>query len=269
MDNVNVNGMQIGGQVVNQPAQQYQNTGVNTQPQGNMFTQEQLNAIIGTRVSSLNNKIQDLTNQLAAAQQLANNYASQVTNYQQRDTVVNSGVPAQFVDYVRYEASKLAVNGKSFEDAVKEFTKSNEALFSSQPTSTQGNVNPTQMNIPTTAGATQQPSSNANAQTPSQGVSQPAPMQQTVPMMQQIAPQLQGNNPVATGNTGIPYPNIQQSQPAPAMQMQFGGQPSATVGTQIGSVGSTSMPGVSVVTGNTSLEDAVTKFLNEKHGVKA
>ena len=262
MDNVNVNGMQIGGQVVNQPAQQYQNTGVNTQPQGNTFTQEQLNAIIGTRVSSLNNKIQDLTNQLAAAQQLANNYASQVTNYQQRDIVVNSGVPTQFVDYVRYEASKLAVNGKSFEDAVKEFTKSNEALFSSQPTSTQGNVSPTQMNIPTTAGATQQPSSNANAQTPSQGVSQPAPMQQ-------IVPQLQGNNPVATGNTGIPYPSIPQSQPAPAMQMQFGGQPAVTVGTQIGSVGSTNMPGVSVVTGNTSLEDAVTKFLNEKHGVKA
>lgn len=262
MDNVNVNGMQIGGQVVNQPAQQYQNTGVNTQPQGNMFTQEQLNAIIGTRVSSLNSKIQDLTSQLAAAQQLANNYASQVTNYQQRDTVVNSGVPTQFVDYVRYEASKLAVNGKSFEDAVKEFTKSNEALFSSQPTSTQGNVNPTQMNIPTTAGAMQQPSSNANAQTPSQGVSQPAPMQQ-------IATQLQGNNPVVTGNTGIPYPNIPQSQPAPTMQMQFGGQPAVTVGTQIGSVGSTNMPGVSVVTGNASLEDAVTKFLNEKHGVKA
>ena len=262
MDNVNVNGMQIGGQVVNQPAQQYQNTGVNNQPQGNMFTQEQLNAIIGTRVSSLNGKIQDLTNQLAAAQQLANNYATQVTNYQQRDTVVNSGVPAQFVDYVRYEASKLAVNGKSFEDAVKEFTKSNEALFNSQPASTQGNVNPTQMNIPTAAGATQQQSLNGNAQTPVQGVSQPAPMQQ-------IATQLQGNNPVATGNTGIPYPSIPQSQPAPAMQMQFGGQPAVTVGTQIGSVGSTNMPGVSVVTGNASLEDAVTKFLNEKHGVKA
>lgn len=262
MDNVNVNGMQIGGQVMNQPAQQYQNTGVNTQPQGNMFTQEQLNAIIGTRVSSLNNKIQDLTNQLAAAQQLANNYATQVTNYQQRDTVVNSGVPAQFVDYVRYEASKLAVNGKSFEDAVKEFTKSNEALFNSQPASTQGNVNPTQMNIPTTAGATQQQSLNVNAQTPVQGVSQPA-------STQQIATQLQGNNPVATSNTGIPYPSIPQSQPAPTMQMQFGGQPAVTVGTQIGSVGSTNMPGVSVVTGNASLEDAVTKFLNEKHGVKA
>ena len=262
MDNVNVNGMQIGGAAPNQPAQQYQNTGVNGQPQGNMFTQEQLNAIIGTRVSTLNNKITELQNQLTAAQQLANNYANQVTNYQQRDAVVNSGVPAQFVDYVRYEASKLAVNGKSFEDAVKEFTKSNEALFNSQPASTQGNVNPTQMNIPTTAGATQQPSLNVNAQTPGQGVSSPAVTQ---PSFQQ----LQGNNPVMTGNTSIPYPNIPQSQPAPAMQMQFGGQPAVTVGTQIGSVGSTNMPGVSVVTGNTSLEDAVTKFLNDKHGVKA
>lgn len=141
MDNIgnqvtNVNGQvvaqqqQVQAQVVNTvPVQQ---PVVNVQPAQNtqaMFTQEQLNSIISGRINPLNQKIQELNAQLAQAQQLSQSYLNELTGFKNRESAVKAGVPAQFVDFAVFEASKLAVNGKSFEDAMKEYVASNGSLF--------------------------------------------------------------------------------------------------------------------------------------------
>lgn len=135
---------QMQAQVVNTaPVQQ---PVVTTQPVQNnqaLFTQEQLNSIISGRINPLNQKINDLNTQLAQAQQLSQSYLNELTGFKQRDAAVKAGVPTQFVDFAVFEANKLAVNGKSFEDAIKEYVASNGQLFGVsqngsqvQPTST-------------------------------------------------------------------------------------------------------------------------------------
>ena len=134
MTNVNgqlgVQPQQMQAQVVNQaPVQQ---PVVTTQPVQNnqaLFTQEQLNSIISGRINPLNQKINDLNTQLAQAQQLSQSYLNELNGFKQRDAAVKAGVPAQFVDFAVFEANKLAVNGKSFEDAIKEYVASNGQLF--------------------------------------------------------------------------------------------------------------------------------------------
>lgn len=141
MDNIgnqvtNVNGQvvaqqqQVQAQVVNTvPVQQ---PVVNVQPAQNtqeIFTQKQLNSIISGRINPLNQKIQELNAQLAQAQQLSQSYLNELTGFKNRESAVKAGVPAQFVDFAVFEASKLAVNGKSFEDAMKEYVASNGSLF--------------------------------------------------------------------------------------------------------------------------------------------
>lgn len=136
---------QMQAQVVNTaPVQQ---PVVATQPVQNnqaLFTQEQLNSIISGRINPLNQKINDLNTQLAQAQQLSQSYLNELTGFKQRDAALKAGVPAQFVDFAVFEANKLAVNGKSFADAIKEYVASNGSLFGVsqngsqvQPTSTQ------------------------------------------------------------------------------------------------------------------------------------
>ena len=134
MTNVNgqlgVQPQQMQAQVVNQaPVQQ---PVVTTQPVQNnqaLFTQEQLNSIISGRINPLNQKISELNAQLAQAQQLSQSYLNELTGFKQRDAAVKAGVPTQFVDFAVFEANKLAVNGKSFEDAIKEYVASNGSLF--------------------------------------------------------------------------------------------------------------------------------------------
>ena len=121
---------QMQAQVVNTaPVQQ---PVVTTQPVQNnqaLFTQEQLNSIISGRINPLNQKINDLNTQLAQAQQLSQSYLNELTGFKQRDAAVKAGVPAQFVDFAVFEANKLAVNGKSFDEAIKEYVSSNGSLF--------------------------------------------------------------------------------------------------------------------------------------------
>lgn len=154
--NMNVTTQDTATQVVgNQPA-----TNIDSQNAQALFTQEQLNSIISGRINPLNQRVQDLSSQLAQSQQLAASYLNELTGYKQRDIVTKAGVPAQFVDFVVFESNKLAVNGKSFDDAVKEYTTNNASLFGtpqmvSHPTSvstpnievgTQGNVGSAQTN---------------------------------------------------------------------------------------------------------------------------
>lgn len=155
MDNF-VNQMtNVNGQIVSQPQQvpaQVANTAQVQQPvmgiqttQNNqaLFTQEQLNSIISGRINPLNQKIQDLNTQLAQAQQLSQSYLNELTGFKQRETVSKAGVPSKFLDFVVFEANKLAVNGKSFEDAVKEYIASNEFLFTQTQNVSQANTTTT------------------------------------------------------------------------------------------------------------------------------
>ena len=136
---------QMQAQVVNTaPVQQ---PVVTTQPVQNnqaLFTQEQLNSIISGRINPLNQKINDLNTQLAQAQQLSQSYLNELTGFKQRDAAIKAGVPAQFVDFAVFEANKLAVNGKTFDDAIKEYVASNGQLFgvSQMNNQTQQTVSP-------------------------------------------------------------------------------------------------------------------------------
>ena len=147
----NVNGQevlqqqQMQAQVVNQA--HVQQPVVTPQPAQNvqaMFTQEQLNSIISGRINPLNQKIQELNTQLTQAQQLSQSYLNELTSYKNRESATKAGVPAQFVDFAVFEASKLAVNGKSFDDAIKEYVASNGQLFgvSNQNVQTQQTTSP-------------------------------------------------------------------------------------------------------------------------------
>lgn len=150
---------QVQAQVVNTvPVQQPVVTNQQVQNSQALFTQEQLNSIISGRINPLNQKIQELNAQLAQAQQLSQSYLNELTGFKNRESAVKAGVPDKFVDFAVFEASKLAVNGKSFDDAMKEYVASNGSLFGVsqsggqvQPTSspvvgqtTQGVANPAQ-----------------------------------------------------------------------------------------------------------------------------
>lgn len=147
----------VNGQVAEQ-AQQVQTQVVNTAPTQQpvvgiqsaqntqaMFTQEQLNSIISGRINPLNQKIQELSSQLAQAQQLSQSYLTELTGFKNRDIAIKAGVPAQFVDFAVFEASKLAVNGKSFNDAMKEYVALNGSIFGVSQMNNQvdGAVSPT------------------------------------------------------------------------------------------------------------------------------
>ena len=123
----------------------------NQQAQSNqaLFTQEQLNSIISNRINPLNQKIQELNTQLAQAQQLSQSYLNELTGFKNRESAVKAGVPAPFVDFAVFEASKLAVNGKSFDDAIKEYVASNGQLFgvSNQSGQTQQTTSPVSQQV--------------------------------------------------------------------------------------------------------------------------
>lgn len=150
MTNVNVQGVsaqqqQVQAQVVSTvPVQQPVVTNQQAQNSQALFTQEQLNSIISGRINPLNQKIQELNAQLAQAQQLSQSYLNELTGFKNRESAVKAGVPAQFVDFAVFEASKLAVNGKSFDDAIKEYVASNGQLFgvSQMNNQTQQTVSP-------------------------------------------------------------------------------------------------------------------------------
>lgn len=147
MTNVNgqlcVQQQQVQSQVVNQaPVQQPVVTNQPVQNNQALFTQEQLNNIISGRINPLNQKISELNAQLAQAQQLSQSYLNELTGFKQRDVAVKAGVPTQFVDFAVFEANKLAVNGKTFDDALKEYVASNGSLFGVSQNGSQ--VQPTQ-----------------------------------------------------------------------------------------------------------------------------
>ena len=209
----NVNGQQSGGeqQVVTQVAQQPVVQTQVQQPQSSqaLFTQDQLNSIISGRINPLNQKISELSNQLADQQKLSATYLTELNGYKNREAAVAAGVPQQFVDYAVFEAQKLAVNGKSMEDAIKEFVSANATLFGNPQQGVQGNASTTPNG--------QQPT--GVSATPTQTTQQ----QQSIPNQAQA----QATQPQA----GQPQASV-QAQPAQfgSTTIQGGGNPANTAG---------------------------------------
>ena len=206
-----------------------------TQPAQNsqaLFTQEQLNSIIQGRVNPLNQRVQDLTNQLAQAQQLSQSYLNELQGYKNKEIVASAGVPAYMQDFVAFEAQKLAVNGKSFADAVKEYTKANAQLF---------NV--------------------------SQGIQNTQPTPQTIPSAGQVYSQTAMQNVSVAQNQ-----QVNTNQPSVIAQAQGVSQNPSVVGqptTQSGQAGqvaqgATSFTGVVNPNGVNDIDSAVDTFLRNK-----
>ena len=181
-----------------------QNTVVQPNPQGQAtFTQEQVNGIVQNRVNALNQKVSELTNQLAQSQQLANTYYTELNGFKQREAVINAGVPSQFVDFAVFEANRLAVNGKSFDDAVKEYVAANQQLFVIPQVQSNQVAPANNNNTPSVVAPTQ----------PAVAASQIAPVQQQTPIVQNNLPpvgtQVANAQPVVAQPVGvIPNTNV-------------------------------------------------------------
>lgn len=214
MDNVNVgltsvnpvmtgNGTQLPTQVVTQ--QNVVPTAQTVQNNQALFTQEQVNSIVSGRVNQYNQKITELSSQLAEVQKLSQTYLTELTGYKNKEIATNNGVPAQFLDFAVFEASKLAVNGKSFEDAIKEYVAQNGALFGVSQTA---NQTTTPATTPTGAQVTQDIANPAQVATGQQT--------QVVTAQNVTAPAGQGNNTVTQNTQQLAQANVQQVVQTPA-----------------------------------------------------
>ena len=231
MTNVNgqlgVQPQQMQAQVVNQaPVQQ---PVVTTQPVQNnqaLFTQEQLNSIISGRINPLNQKISELNAQLAQEQQVSQSYLNELTGFKQRDMAVKAGVPTQFVDFAVFEANKLAVNGKSFDDAIKEYVASNGQLFGVSQNGSQVQPTPTPV-VGQTTQVVANPAQTIQAQQTNNGVAGVTPNAQVVNTQQVVANQnVQQNVGVSPqqNNVVVPQMNVQYG----ATSVQTAGNPTNT-----------------------------------------
>lgn len=227
--------------------------GVNA-PQNNgtqaVFTQEQLNSIISGRVNPLTQKINELTAQLNQAQATSNGYLNELTGLKQRNFVSNLGIPNQMLDFVVFESNKLAVNGKSFEDAVKEYTESNKQLFGVAQMGVQGGLQQT----PAVAQPTQVSAS------PAQGTQT---NQQTEPSMQTayqptVSPTIQASSP--TNQNGVVPAQGSQVQATNGVVQAPQAQQGGVVQNQVGSTGFSALAPAQT----NSIDSSVTEFLKKK-----
>lgn len=252
----NVNGQfvaqqpQMQAQVVNQASVAQPVVGVQqTRNVQGMFTQEQLNTIISTRINPLNQKIQELTAQLAQTQQLSQSYLTELTGFKQRDVASKAGVPAQFVDFAVFEANKLAVNGKTFEDAIKEYVASNVQLFGVAQIDGQAQQTTAPVVMPATQGVANPAQTNQVQQTVSPVAGQVVQGVQVNPTTQVVA-----NSQPAVTAQGLP-----STQPVVGVQPVANTQPVIPVQYGATSVQTAGNPAV-----ENSVDSAVDAFLKER-----
>ena len=226
MTNVNgqlgVQPQQMQAQVVNTaPVQQPVVTNQQVQNNQALFTQDQLNSIISGRINPLNQKINDLNTQLAQAQQLSQSYLNELTGFKQRDAAVKAGVPSQFVDFAVFEANKLAVNGKTFEDAIKEYVASNSSLFGVSQNGSQVQTTQTPV-VGQTTQVVANPAQTIQAQQTNNGVAGVTPNAQVVNTQQVVA-----NQNVQPSVSVVPQQSIGVT---PQMNVQYGATSVQTAG---------------------------------------
>lgn len=94
-----------------------------------MFTQSELNAIIQDRVKGYKVQIDELSGKTKALQDSLNDMTSKYNNLEQSNSLIQLGVSEDYKDFVLFKAEKLAVNGKSLQDAIKEVVDSNKKML--------------------------------------------------------------------------------------------------------------------------------------------
>lgn len=94
-----------------------------------LFTQEQLNAIVSSRVNNLNQKVADLTQKLADANASVNTYKAQVEDYQNKEVAKSMGIADEFVEFAIFNAKKSVSDSKPFKDALKEYADANKQFL--------------------------------------------------------------------------------------------------------------------------------------------
>ena len=124
------------------------------------FSQRELIAIVSDRVNSLNGKIKDLQAQLQTQTSKAAEFEQKYNDLQNTQLVADAGVPADFREYVLFEAKKIVASDakKSMADAVKETVEAKKSMLgiqttpNGQSTQTQGNPNQVQGRQPVVTG---------------------------------------------------------------------------------------------------------------------
>lgn len=133
--------------IVQQPATQ----GSSAKPEApaKLFSQEELNAIVSSRVNSLNSKVADLTKQLGDAQASVNQFKAQVEEYQNKESAKALGIADEYLEFAIFNAKKGVSETKSFTDSLKEYAEANKQFLHipEQPAgSNQQNANKGQTN---------------------------------------------------------------------------------------------------------------------------
>lgn len=127
--------------VVVQPQSQQAQPSSQNQASAGLFTQEQVNAIVSGRVSSLNAKIAELTKANETLTADAESYKTKYTELEQTSALTAAGIPSNLTDYVKFEVNKLGSNGKSFADNLTEYVKANQSFIDSIKQSSSSGVN--------------------------------------------------------------------------------------------------------------------------------
>lgn len=94
-----------------------------------MFTQSELNAIVQDRVKGYKVQIDDLSGKTKTLQDSLNDMTSKFNSLEQSNSLTQLGVSEEFKDFVLFKAEKLAVDGKSLQDAIKEVVGSNKKVL--------------------------------------------------------------------------------------------------------------------------------------------
>lgn len=113
--------------IVQQPATQ--NSSAKPEAPAKLFSQEELNAIVSSRVNSLNNKVSDLTKQLGEAQASVNQYKAQVEEYQNKESAKALGIADEYLEFAIFNAKKGVTDTKTFADALKEYAEANKQFL--------------------------------------------------------------------------------------------------------------------------------------------
>lgn len=193
------------------------------QPQ--MFTQEQVNSIVASRVNSLNAKITQLQGQVATLTATNTNYVSEIKGYKENEVLNKNNVPELYKDYVRFTAENMVnsdpTKQKTFDVAVQEFMATNQGMFGalSQSVVNQSTVLPTTPVVQPTVQTANVPQINnaqsSGAPVPQINNAQPSGVPVSQPVIQAVAqPQ------IVTANMINPQPNGNTASAVQTTQLQ-------------------------------------------------
>lgn len=94
-----------------------------------LFSQAELDAIVQHRVKGYKEKVDTLEKEKSDLEASNSDLTSKLEDLEQSNSLSKLGVPEDFTEFVMFKAKKLAVDGKSIEDAIKEVVKKNKSIL--------------------------------------------------------------------------------------------------------------------------------------------